>query len=195
MRLTAIAAALALTVLAGLTAAQDAKNPADIAKVMAELSKPGPEHAKLQPLAGSWTYTAKFWMEPGKPPLETQGTIERQWILGGRFLEEKVSGTGFDGKPGFEGVGLVGYDKGRKHYTSSWACNMCTGACTGQGTVDTSGTRFTFTSEAYCPLQQKVVKGREELRIEGNDRTVSESYTTVDGKEVKMMEITAVRKK
>lgn len=192
------APALALALLAGLSLAQDAKNPpstAEIAKLMAEAGKPGPEHGKLEPLVGSWTYTARFWMEPGKPPMETQGTIERKWILGGRYLEEKVTGTGFDGKPGFEGVGLVGYDKGRKQYTSVWACNMCTSACNGLGTADTSGTKFTFHTEAFCPLQQKVVKGREEMRIENKDRTVAESYQTVDGKEVKMMEIVAVRKK
>src|SRR4029077_14802211 len=106
-------------------------SPEGLLKALAEASKPGSEHAQLQPLAGSWTYTCKCWMEPGKPPMEMNGTTERQWILGGRFLEEKVAGTGFDGKPGFEGLGLLGYDNGRKKYTSTWACNVGTGAATG----------------------------------------------------------------
>jgi hypothetical protein len=127
--------------------------------------------------------------------MEATGTIERKWILGGRFLEEKVSGNNFDGKPGFEGFGLVGYDKAQQKYTSSWACTMCTGTCTGVGTSDTSGTKFVFHTEAFCPLEKRVVKGREELRFEGPDKTVAESFHVVDGKEVKMMEIVAVRKK
>ena len=39
-----------------------------------------------------------------------------------------------------------------------------------------------------------VVKGREVLRFESADKTVAESFQVVDGKEIKMMEIVAVRK-
>ncbi|MCE9530310.1 MAG: DUF1579 domain-containing protein, partial [Planctomycetes bacterium] len=100
--------ALALTTLATGSWAEDRKppaNPEEFAKALIEASKPTSEHAKLQPLIGSWSYTCKMWMDPSKPPMETKGTIERKWILGERFVEEKVAGTGFDGKPGFEGLG------------------------------------------------------------------------------------------
>jgi hypothetical protein len=190
--------AMAVAVLAGRSFADDVKlpqNQEEFAKLMAEAGKPGPEHAKLEPLAGSWTYTCKFWLDPTKPPAESKGTVERKWILGGRFLEEKVVGTNFDGKPGFEGVGLVGYDNGQKKYTSNWICSMGTGACTGLGVADPSGTKLTFQTESFCPIQKKIVKGRDEIRIESSDRTVAESYMIEDGKEVKMMELVCVRKR
>ncbi len=200
LRLIGGIAALALVVSAvpGVTPAEDAKPPQDpqeLVKALEEAGKPGPEHAKLQPLVGTWTYTCKFWMDPSQPPMESQGTIERTWVLGGRFLEEKVTGTTFEGKPGFEGFGLIGYDNGRQKYTSSWACNSCTSTCNGLGSADSSGTRFTFETESFCPLQKKVVKGREELRLVTDDRTVAESYQIIDGKEVKMMELVSLRKK
>jgi hypothetical protein len=162
---------------------------------MAEAGKPGPEHTRLEPLAGSWTYTCKFWLDPTKAPLESKGTIERKWILGGRFLEERVTGTSFDGKPGFEGFGLIGYDNGRQKYTSSWACNMGSGTCAGLGNADSTGSKLTFQTESFCPLRKKIVKGREEIRIESSDRTVAESYAIEDGKEIKVMELVAVRAK
>jgi hypothetical protein len=71
-------------------------NPDELMAAMAAASQPGPEHARLRPLEGSWTFTSKFWMDPSQPPLETKGTIERRWVLGGRFLEERIEGTGFD---------------------------------------------------------------------------------------------------
>jgi hypothetical protein len=188
--------ALGLFTLRALTWADDVKipqTPDNLAKAMAEAGKPGPEHAKLQPLAGSWTYICKFWMDPGKPPLESRGTIERTWVLGGRFLEEKVAGTGFDGKPGFEGFGLLGYDNGRQKYTSTWACNMGTGTCNGLGVSDASGLKFTFQTEAFCPFLKKIVHSRDELRIESHDTNVLESYRIEDGKEKKVMELVAVR--
>ena len=191
-------AAFGIIMLAGQTWADDADSlPSsdDVLKILAEAGKPGPEHAKLQPLAGTWTYACKFWMDPTQPPLESTGTVERKWVLGGRFLEEKIVGTGFDGKPGFEARGLVGYDNARKQYTASWNCCMNTGTCTALGACDESGRKFTFQTEAFCPVLKKIVKGREEIRIESNDRIVASSYITEDGKEFKMMELVSVRKK
>jgi Protein of unknown function (DUF1579) len=166
---------------------------ADFAKAMEEAGKPGPEHAKLKPLEGTWIYTCKLWMDPSQPPVETTGTIERKWILGGRFLEENFKGKGFDGKTDFEGRGLVGYDNAQKKYTTTWVCSMGTGICTGSG--EFTGDKLTFNTEAYCPVMKKMIKGRDEMRIESNDRTVAESYINNDGQEFKMMEIVAVRKK
>jgi hypothetical protein len=191
------ALALVLAASTGLILADDAKAPTPdaVAKAMAEAGTPGAAHAKLKPLAGSWTYTGKCWMDPNKPPVELTGSIERRWILGGRFLEERVSGTGFDGQPGgFEGLGLLGYDNTQQKYTSSFACNLGTGTSTGIGVSDGPG-RFTFQSTCYCPLSKAPVQGRDVLRIESNDRLVLEYYKTVDGKEVKAMEFVEVRKK
>jgi hypothetical protein len=171
------------------------QSPDELVKALAEAGKTGPEHAKLQPLVGNWTYTAKFWMDPSKPPLEAKGTIERKLVLGGRFLEERVEGTNFDGKPGFEGRGLVGYDNGQQKYTSTWACSNGTGICSGLGAYDTSDTKFTFQTESFCPLRKKIVKGREVIRLDGDEKTVAESYLIEDGKETKVMEIVATRTK
>lgn len=198
MRLIAMAISAVLVVALSTASWADdkvPKNPEEFARAMAEAGKPGPEHARLASLEGTWTYTCKFWLDPSQPPMESKGTIERRLILGGRFLEERVTGTNFDGKPGFEGLSLLGYDNGRKKYTSTWNCNMGTGTCLGLGSADESGTKLTFQTEAYCPLQKKTIKGREEIRVEGSDKIVAESYVTEDGKEMKMMELVSVRKR
>lgn len=192
------ALALALIVLSSVTCAADdtvPQSPDQLMKAMAEAGKPGSEHAKLEPLAGNWTYTGKFWMDPSKPPMDCSGTIERKWALGGRFLKEKLQGTGLDGKSDFEGMGLLGYDNGQKQFVSNFACNMGTGICTGVGAYDTSSKAFTFETESYCSMQKKIVKGRDVVRIESNDKVVLESYVMDGGKELKIMEIVSVRKK
>jgi hypothetical protein len=191
---------LALALAFGLAAipgqAEDAKIPAspeEFAKAAEAASQPGAAHERLKPLAGQWTYTCRMWMEPGGEPIETKGTIEREWILGGRFLSEKIQGTGFDGKPGFEGVGLIGYDNNLKKYTQTFACNMGTGTSTGVGTLGKSG-GLTFQTECACPLSDEKIKGRDEIRFVSQNKIVTESYKTVGSEEVKMMEIIAVRK-
>jgi hypothetical protein len=189
---------VALLVAAGVSTAiandPQTPTPEQIAKAMEEVSQPGAEHEKLQPLIGKWNYTCKFWMDPSQQPMESSGTIERRWILGNRFLEEKIEGTGFDGKPGFEGLGLIGYDNAQKKYTTNWMCSMGTGTCSGVGDADSSG-GFTFHTESFCPMMKKTINGRESLRFESDDKTVSESFVIEDGKETKIMEIIAVRQK
>lgn len=195
--LSAVAAALAVTLLPGTLRAQESTEgmtPEAMMKAMAEASQPGPEHAKLQPLAGEWTYTAKMWMAPGEPPTEGAGTIRRRWILGGRFLEETIVGTGPDGETEFEGRGIVGYDKAQGKYTYGWMCTMGTGTTTSLGECDDSGKHFTFQTEMYCPIRKQKVKGRDEIRILSPDKHTLTSYMMVGGEEMKAMEMTVTRK-
>src|SRR5262245_13620738 len=93
--------ALVLSVMAGLTWADDAKkipSPDEVLKALAEAGKPGAEHKKLQPFVGDWTFTMKLWTDPSQPPAELKGTVERKWILGDRFVQETVKGECSSGK-------------------------------------------------------------------------------------------------
>src|SRR5438552_2582640 len=139
--------AFALLVLAELSATaqgkKDAPKAADdkTAAMMAAYMKhatPGEGHKKLQPLIGSWTYTGKFWMDPGAPPMEGKGTAERKWILDGRFMDETVKGQ-MPGLPPFEGHGLTGYDNHTKKYVGIWIDSMTTSVTVSHGTMDSAG--------------------------------------------------------
>src|SRR5262245_55635137 len=95
-RLVCAAAALALLgVLRQAAPADEPKTPPSpeaLLKALAEAGKPGPEHKKLERFVGQWTFTMKLWTDPGQPPAELKGTIERKWIMGGRFVQETARG-------------------------------------------------------------------------------------------------------
>src|SRR5438309_1548624 len=68
----------------------------EMQKMMAEMEKaaaPGPEHKALQDNVGNWTATSKMYMDPSKPPMESQGTEKVESVLGGRFIQVKFSGN------------------------------------------------------------------------------------------------------
>lgn len=174
--------------------AEAAPDPAEVMKIMAQYGTPGAGHKQLEPLLGDWTYTCKMWMDPSSPPMESSGTIHRKWMLGNRFVHEVVEGTGLDGKPGFEGRGVIGYDNAQKLYTSAWICNMGTGVSTSKGTYDPSSKTFTFKREEFCPLRSKMIQGRDVVRIESNDKIVMETYETDNDQERKVLELVSVRK-
>ena len=157
------------------------------------MSQPGAEHKKLDPLAGSWTFTAKMWMDPSKPPSESKGTSENKWIMDGRYLSQDVQGEMMGMK--FAGHGLTGFDKAQGKYFGLWVDNFGTGYSTSTGTGDQTGKVFTFIREEIDPVTKQKSKGKDVIRIESNDKYVMEMYKDEGGKEIKMMEIVSTRKK
>lgn len=159
-----------------------------------KLAQPGAEHKRLDVLAGSWECTVKMWMEPDKPPTESKCTAERKWMFDGRYLQEFYKGEAF-GKP-FEGMGLTGYDNIRKKYTSMWVDNMGTGIMHSLGAYDDKKKEYTYTSDEVDPFTGKPKKVKTVLRIVDDNKHVLEMYEPgPDGKEQRMFELTAVRKK
>jgi hypothetical protein len=198
-RFVCAAAALALLgILCRMSPAEDAKSlpsPEAVLKAIGEAGQPGPEHKKLEPLVGDWAFTLKFWTDPSQPPAELTGTINRKWIMGGRFVQETASGQcSVTGKT-FEGMGLWGYHHGEKKFTSVKACGLCGTASSSLSTLDATGKKFQCATEECCPLSGERISGRDETIIENNDRIVTNVYKTFDGKEVKTMEFVSIRKK
>ena len=113
--------------------------------------------------------------------------------MGGRFVQETAK-VECDGKS-FEGMGLFGYDKAQKKFTAVKVCGLCGTISHGLATCTDSGTKFECTKEECCPLTGQKIKGRDEIVIENNDKIVVNVFKTIEGKEVKVMEIVTLRKK
>lgn len=194
----AMTVTLVLAVLASSAWAEDAKAPPTpevLLKALAEAGKPGPEHQKLKPFVGDWTFTMKVWTSPSIPPAELKGTSEAKWIMDGRFVQQTVRGECCKTGKTFDAFGLLGYDKGQKKFTAVRACGLCGTISSGFITSDSAGSRFECAKEECCPLTSQKVKGRDEIVIESEDKIVTNIYRTFDGKEVKVMEIISIRKK
>ena len=157
-------------------------------------STPGPAHKALDGMAGTWNTAVKSWMEPGGPAMESTGTSENRWVLGGRWMEQRFNGT-FMGMP-FEGVGYTGYDNIKKQYVGSWMDNMSTGAMSSTGSASKDGKTWSFNYEMSDPMTGKTSKGEEKITIINADHHVMEMWGShPGGKKFKMMEITYKRKK
>src|SRR5262245_16603817 len=128
MRFVCATAALALLgVLCPTTQADDRKappSPEALLTAIAEAGKPGAEHKKLEPLVGQWSFTMKFWTDPSLPPAQMEGTVERKWIMDGRFVQESLQGHCTKTGKEFEGLGLWGYNAAEKQFTNSRACSL-----------------------------------------------------------------------
>jgi hypothetical protein len=156
-------------------------------------AQPGPEHALLQTMVGSWEYSSKMWMDPSKPPVQNSGTCERKAILGGRYIYEEINGNVM-GMP-FDGIGITGYDNVEKKYKTVWLDNMSTTIMAGDGTYDEQNKAFTFEMKYTDALTGKSTTAKTITKIVNKDKQVFEYYgKDPSGVEFKTMEITFTRK-
>jgi hypothetical protein len=162
----------------------------EMAAAMAAWQKamtPGPPHERLAAQAGEWKIEVTMWMEPGAPPMVSEGTASRQMVMGGRHLQEDVVST-FMGMP-FEGRAVSGYDNVTGKYWSTWVDNMSTGLMSSEGTWDEATATGTFVGTVVDPLTGAEKEVKNVMRIVSPDKEVHEMWDTVEGEPYKSMEI------
>ncbi len=126
--------------------------------------------------------------------MTSAGTATQQWILGGRYLEQRFKGD-FAGMP-FEGIGYTGYDNVKKQYWGTWIDSMSTGVMTSAGSGPSDGKTWEFTATMSDPTTGKDSVGKEKLTIVDADHHTMEMWSPgPDGKMFKTMEISYSRKK
>jgi len=161
---------------------------------MMKASTPGDAHKKLSAMVGTWDAVVKMYpMQPGAPVQQSTATSESKWVLGGRWVQEMVTGS-FMGMP-FNGIGYTGYDNVRKQYTGTWMDNMSTSTMISTGNM-TGDKTYEFTSSMDDPMSGKPMTVKTKMTVVDDDHHVMEMWgPTPDGKMMKMMEITYTRKK
>lgn len=201
MRLLAILGALALLTLpAGVLAKGQAHPdpPADMAKSMADwqaLMVPGPQHDYLDQFVGDWDTVSRMWMGgPDAPPTETKGESSIRWALGGRYLEQRYTGS-MMGMP-MEGIGYTGYDRNRNRYFMTWMDNFSTAPSTGYGMFGPEGKVLSFYGQMDEPMTGEIGKGVKYVtRIVDADTHVFEVHDLALGENAKVVEVEYTRRK
>jgi hypothetical protein len=161
---------------------------------MMKAGMPGDPHKKLNAMVGSWDTKIAMWMMPGMDPLTSSGLSTNQWVMGGRYLEQRYKGD-FSGMP-FEGLGYTGYDNVKQQYWGTWMDNMSTGMMTSTGTLSADGKSWDFDATMADPTTGKDSTVKEKVTITDADHHVMEMWGPApDGKVFKMMEIHYARKK
>lgn len=170
-----------------------AMDPAMMQAMMAA-GTPGAPHKKLDGMVGSWDTKITLWMMPGMDPMMSTGTSTNQWVMGGRYLEQRFKGD-FAGMP-FEGVGYSGYDNVKKQYWGTWMDNMSTSMMTSTGSVSDDGKTWNFDATMADPMTGKDSTAKEKITIADADHHTMEMWVAgPDGKMFKNMEIAYSRKK
>jgi hypothetical protein len=161
-------------------------------EAMTKAATPGEGHKKLEALAGKFSVKSKMWMDPSKPPEESDGSTERKWIMGNRYLQENYQGKSM-GQP-FDGMGIQGYDNVTKKYFGSWLDSGSTGMTLARGTMN--GNTIKYKGMMPDPMAGKEVPYTMSVVIADSDHHKLEMWGPgPGGKEMKWMEMNYTRVK
>src|SRR5436853_1223117 len=162
-------------------------------EAMMRAATPGDAHKKLNSMAGTFDAKVKTWMEPGTPPMESSGKSVNEWVLGGRWLQQRFEST-FMNQP-FNGIGYTGYDNIRQMYVGTWMDSMSTSVMTTSGNApEGSGKTWSFNGMMMDPMSGEAVNYDEKIIVVDNDHHVLEMYGPApNGAMFKMMEISYTR--
>jgi Protein of unknown function (DUF1579) len=207
----AAAAALALLAAAAVApAAQAAPEPAKPAQpapattapaqpsaeemqAMAAAMKPGEHHKRLGNFVGHWTTHNKMWMAPGQPPMENDGTMDSEWMMGGRYIVSRHKGN-MMGMP-FEGQEIDGYDNLTGKYVLSWIDNMGTGIMNMTGSCDDADCKaVTMTGDMIDPMTKDKGTYKSTTTWTSPTSFKYEAWWVSPKGEMKVMEVAATKK-
>lgn len=183
---------LFLTFLWGNSYAQnEGMNSDEQMKIWMDYMTPGSMHEMMAKHVGEWKMVSKMWMEPNSEPVVSEGTVNAEMILGGRYLKmvAKFPMMGMQ----TEGWSLEAYDNGKKEFINIWIDNMGTGVAISTGKFDDATKSIIYNGKMYDPLAGKDVEFKSVSKMVSDNEMVFEMFGNFDGKEVKMMEITYTR--
>ncbi|HZM01319.1 MAG TPA: DUF1579 domain-containing protein [Planctomycetota bacterium] len=159
-------------------------------EAMIKAGTPGAQHADLAKMVGTWKAKVKSYHEPGKDPVESDGTSTYEMALDGRYLIEKFSGE-MPGMGPFKGMGILAYNNITGEFEHVWLDSMSTGIFMSKGKPNADGS-CTFKGEMDNPMGGKWPCRMECKQVSDNERTF-EMYCAMNGPETKSMEITYTR--
>jgi hypothetical protein len=155
-------------------------------------------YSYLQQFVGTWEGTGSIWEGPDTEPVKNFYVTTSRMIMGGNFLESKVTGV-FWGMP-FEGTQLVSYSSLDDQYTTQWMTNLNADVCTSVGTLMNSREAGAIRSDVAtvdeCPIcPEEASAMRTVTRLIDNDHFSITQYITIKGShdEFKFIEITYTR--
>ncbi len=139
---------------------------------------PGAGHARLEQFVGTWDTKMTFVMEPGATPEISQGTSEHRFVLGGRYLEERLEATAMGMR--FEGLGYTGYDNARKQYVGTWMDNFSTGIMGVAGVGKATDRKMESETVGFDPFGKRI-RFDTKILVQDHDHHTYEMWAKAPG--------------
>ena len=157
-------------------------------------AEPTAEHKILATEEGTWDATVKSFMAgPDAEPTITKGTETNTILTGGMWLLSKFEGEFAGAK--FEGRGQFGYDVSKGKYVGTWIDSMSPTMTILEGTYDASKKTMTYVGENVMPDGKTKYTQKMMTTTKADGSREFTLYMKMDKDEVKLMEVTYIKRK
>ena len=133
---------------------------------------PGPEHARLTAMTGTWDVEMTFRFRPDGPGVPVKATSTIRPLLGGFFIEETIEGT-LNGAP-FTTLAWTGFNTSTKQYEATRIATTNTARIAETGTYDEGTKRFEL--QADYALAGETWHQRTVIQLTSADSMIATSY-------------------
>ncbi len=175
--------------------ATEARSDEDLDSWIAGLAEPGDGHEVLEALVGTWEGKGSIWDSPESDPIPITATVERHWVLGGRFLREEISVHSEDGEV-FEALGFIGFNNEAAQYELLTIDNTSTAMLLETGKFHPDSKKLMIRGSFRDPATGFVIDRRVEMDLSKEGRISVVGYTTnEEGREFKSLEGAVARLK
>ena len=158
-------------------------------RAMMEVGTPGEEQKMLASTSGVWKAEITMWNSPDSMPMKSTGTETNKMIMDGRYQESVFKGDMMG--MSFEGKSIVGYDRARKVWVSTWVDNMSTAIMNMEGKWDDATKSVIYTGQTLCPANGKMCEIKQVFKQIDDKTQIMEMYgpDMKTGKQFKNMEM------
>lgn len=191
-----VAGSLVVPLMVSKDRVQEPRDPEAMAKMMAKAkhyTQPGQHHKVLERFLGKWNTELRVFMGAKAGPAE-KGTAETSWLMKGRWLQIKSTGT-MMGRA-VTSFWLMGYDNFKQSYVATSVSDWDTAMNRSEGDLDRTGKTMLLygTIDEYLTGElDKMVK--VVYRFKSEDRIVMELHDLPIGEHnTKVVEIVYTRK-
>lgn len=162
---------------------------------LASLGEPGPHHRVLDSIVGTWEGKGTAWDSADSQPLGITATIERHWVLGGRYLREAVEIRTAGGEV-FEALGFIGFNNEAAQYELLTIDNGSTAMLLETGKFNPDTQIMSIRGSSRDPATGFVLDRRVEMDLSQEGRISVVVYiTNEEGREYKALEGSVSRRK
>jgi len=167
----------------------------DLESWISSLGEPGDGHQVLEAIVGTWEGKGTIWDAPDSAPVSITASVERRWVLGGRYLREEISVRSDDGVV-LEALGFIGYNNEAAQYELLNIDTASTAMLLETGKFDPVSKKLMIHGSFRDPATGFVIDRRVEMDLSQDGRIVVVGYTTnEEGREFKSLEGSVTRRK
>jgi len=172
---------------------EESQSDEDLDSWIASLGEPGEGHQVLESMVGAWEGKGTIWDGPDAAPVSITASVERSWVLGGRYLREEISVRSNDGVV-LEALGYIGYNNEAAQYELFNIDTASTAMLLETGKFDPDSKKLMIRGAFRDPATGFAIDRRVEMDLSHKGRISVVGHTTnEEGREFKSLEGSVTR--